>query len=557
MSFGSIVGMRQAKEALLMLAVEPGLQGVLVSAGPGAGKSSLARAFGTLVGHFVEIPAGVTEDRLLGGIDLERTLRSGKPVLRAGLLSRAGGGVAYVDNADLLDARMAQQIAQALSRGTVTLEREGFSATLAAKLALVASYSPGAAAVSAMLKEALGLHVIEEGPPGYEERVAVLMGNVRLPDDAALQEMIEQARALLPNVHMASEDERRLLTAAAALGVQGHRADAFAIKAARARAALNGRALVQQEDVQTALRLVLYPRAAATAPEAEQIPPEGAMDSAQPSEGELQTVPAAAASAPEGVFQVAERMTPRPNTRGRYVRPVQRVPAGAKIAWEATLRRAAPFQQIRRTAAGRIQLRADDLRFKQFRQDAGILAVFAVDASGSMATHRMHHVKGAAIDLLQRAYLRGAKVAVVTFRGSQAEVALRPTRSVALARRALEAMPAGGGTPLAAGLEAVVRMVQQQNGPGMPVLLVLLTDGRANVARNAAGVWQDVERVCAVVRASGITSIVIDTGNPLVTGGEAENIARWLGGRRLYLPRADAAGISGAVNEEIRRLRDL
>jgi Mg-chelatase subunit ChlD len=99
--------------------------------------------------------------------------------------------------------------------------------------------------------------------------------------------------------------------------------------------------------------------------------------------------------------------------------------------------------------------------------------------------------------------------------------------------------------------------VGSQKGRPAAALLVLLTDGRANVARSAEDVWRDVERVCAAVCAAGVAAVVIDTGDPFVAREEAGSIARWLNGRRLVLPQADAAGITRTVNAEIRRLRDL
>jgi magnesium chelatase subunit D len=125
-----------------------------------------------------------------------------------------------------------------------------------------------------------------------------------------------------------------------------------------------------------------------------------------------------------------------------------------------------------------------------------------------------------------------------------------PTRSVARVRRAVEAMPAGGGTPMAAGLEAVLRLATAQAG----ILLVLLTDGRANVPRAGSAVVEDLARACQAVRSAGIAAIVIDTAHRALAGGEALRVAELLGGRYVRFPKLDAPRISSAVLDVLQTL---
>jgi magnesium chelatase subunit D len=131
-----------------------------------------------------------------------------------------------------------------------------------------------------------------------------------------------------------------------------------------------------------------------------------------------------------------------------------------------------------------VQVTGDDIRLKRFKQKAGRLIIFVVDASGSMAANRMNQAKGALIRLLREAYLHRDKVALISFRGDGAEVLLPPSRSVELAKRALDRLPAGGGTPLAAGLLTALDLAKRERRNGLRhTMLVLLTDGRANVSR--------------------------------------------------------------------------
>jgi magnesium chelatase subunit D len=184
-----------------------------------------------------------------------------------------------------------------------------------------------------------------------------------------------------------------------------------------------------------------------------------------------------------------------------------------------------------------------DLRFKQFKQKAGILIIFAVDASGSMAVNRISQAKGALMRLLEKAYLHRDLVALVGFRGDRADVLLPPSRSVELAKRAIDAMPVGGGTPLAAALESALALARRARHTGIRrTLLVLLTDGHANVARGREPIWHELEGLCGALQCEGVASVVVDTRNQVTSGGEARMLADLLGGRhvRLSHPGSDA-----------------
>jgi magnesium chelatase subunit D len=222
------------------------------------------------------------------------------------------------------------------------------------------------------------------------------------------------------------------------------------------------------------------------------------------------------------------------------------------IALEATLRAAAPFQLHRRNSRqAAIQVTARDLRYKQFSQNASILFIFAVDASGSMALNRMNQAKGALMRLLQQAYLHRDKVALISFRSNRAEVLLPPTRSVELAKRALDALPAGGGTPLAAGIEAARTLAGRARYAGVrQAMLVLFTDGLANVGRGDSSrnaIWHELSEICAAFRLDGFPSVVIDTRSRVLSGGEAERLAQMLDAKYIYLQRPDGRTVHEAV----------
>lgn len=560
--FAAVTGMERVRQALLLLATDPGLKGVLIEAGPGRAKSLLARGFAALVGAPVtEAPCGVTEDRLLGGLHLERTLATGARHAAPGLLARAHAGYLYVDESNLLDPAAARHIAHALDAGVVRLEREGISAAFPAGFAFIGTYDPSEGAVDAALAEAAGMRVCEDGLRGAAQRAEMLERMAAWHRDPAafarqwagesdaLRERIARARRLLSGVAMAPAQIRRLLGAS-----NGHRADLFAVRCARAHAALMERARVEEEDLAAAMQLVLAPRVAPREPAPP--PAQAGVDRAAAEgngqqRGEDVNIPPADCRAPGGALDGVQGAKPGRRRqaaagtcfdRGRYIRAVEARPGARRIALAATLTAAA-----RRTGALRIE--KQDLRFKQFRRKAGVLAIFTVDASGSMAHSRMELAKGALIRLLERAYIHRDEVALIAFRGGGAEVLLPPTRGVERARRALENLAVGGGTPLAAGLRAALEMATR-NGKASRALVVLLTDGRANV-----GAPEELEHACAAVRAAAVASLVIDSRGRFAANGETERLARRMGARHVFLGRPAPVSIYSVVAEAAEGLR--
>lgn len=653
--FSALVGLDTARQALLLLAVDPGLSGVVIGAGVGTGKSTLMRSFAALIEHaelstsrfsmlnaqFVELPVGVTEDRLLGGLDLEATLARGERVHRSGLLAKAHGGLLYADSVNLLDDSTINHLLAALDSGLVRVERDGLSVVEAARFALLATYDPAEGAPRRHLLDRVGLIVAPVMQSNAQSRAEVVRRNWTVDDgrwavdagvraappaaqsspsdwaedDLLLAATVGAARELLPTVQISDAQTQRLVEAALALGVEGHRADIFATRAALASAALNGRDAVDDEDLERAIRFVLLPRATRTPqfedntpPEQRPAPPQPEEPTAEPPEeqerpddDEQQPEPpppppedltveelvlsALDADVPPDVLETAftVRRSGRSGsrgatsgTRGRHIRSIPGRPGQGRLDVVATLRAAAPWQQARRDerqktadesrspstvhrpASPRIHLKAEDLHIKKFRSKAGTLFCFVVDASGSMALHRMRQAKGAVNALLGQAYVHRDQVALLAFRGERAELLLPPSQSVELAKRALDILPTGGGTPLAAALLAAYQVAEQARSRGIHrTTLVLITDGRPNVplrpdpaadkATRMEQARQEVQTLAGRLRAAGIGAVVIDTQRSYVSRGEAQQLANWLGGRYVYLPQGRSDQIAQAV----------
>ncbi|MBX9797669.1 VWA domain-containing protein, partial [Sphingomonas sp.] len=229
---------------------------------------------------------------------------------------------------------------------------------------------------------------------------------------------------------------------------------------------------------------------------------------------------------------------------------------GKRLSLIDTLRAAAPWQRVRGRGAGEtLRLSRDDLRIRRFESRAEALTVFAVDASGSAALARLAEAKGAVELLLAEAYVKRAQVALIAFRGEGAEIILPPTRSLARAKRALAGLPGGGGTPVAAGLDAARTLAEGAARRGRTPYLVVLSDGRANIAADGsadrARATADAEQAARGIAALGIGAAFVDISPRPRPEGEA--LARAMHARYLPLPRADAgrihAGVTAAMKE--------
>ena len=240
--------------------------------------------------------------------------------------------------------------------------------------------------------------------------------------------------------------------------------------------------------------------------------------------------------------------------RGRYARAVIAPTEGGKIALDATLRAAAGKTGVRCRVSGDREKRiyttpviaVEDVRFKRFRRKVGTLFIFAVDASGSMALNRISQAKGALIHLLQQSYVRRDEVAIVSFRAERAQMLLPPSRSIARARRILDALPVGGPTPLASALFSALEIARRAARQSAErIVLLLFTDGRANVSFRHAGEMRDkatrsllindeIERLGAALQRANVASVVVDTQNRFTSRGEGRRLASNLGGRYVY-----------------------
>jgi magnesium chelatase subunit D len=267
-----------------------------------------------------------------------------------------------------------------------------------------------------------------------------------------------------------------------------------------------------------------------------------------------------AAAQSRGAVEGRSGATSASRTRGRPLGARRGDPrSGARLALIDTLRAAAPWQPVRRAQAStsaqavatlpRIFVRREDLHVMRYQQHRATTMVFVIDASGSSALHRLAEAKGAVELLLADCYVRRDSVAVIGFRGRDAQLLLPPTRSLVRAKRSLAGLPGGGGTPLAAGIDAAAQLADQVARGGATPLLVFLTDGRANVARDGSPgrpqAQADAQHSARSVRASRWASVLIDT-SPRPEPA-ASDLAVTMGARYVALPHARATELSNTV----------
>ncbi len=559
------------------------------------------------------MPFNIADGRLLGGLDLAATLRANRPIAERGVLAATDGGVLVVTMAERLSAHTAACLDAVLDRGEIVLDREGVQISDQARIGLVAldeSMADDERVPSALLDRLaflvdlngfdvrtplLPLHEVEE----------IVEAQSRLPRVTISPELVAAlcgtAMALGAGSLRVSLLAVRAARVLAALAGRAQVDEADAVAAGRLvlapRASQIPQAQPPSEPQPEPQANGEPPRDSADPPPPPAAPPQppesqagdggdsgdvgDAGDAGGGTQEQRETAPVDAADLDQLVLAATQAAIPagllnrlrvdaaarrgpagaagrvgavrKGGTRGRPSGVRSGAPRGhARLNVMETLRAAAPWQRLRgRLDPGaRVRLEAGDFRVTQYQQRSQTLTIFAVDASGSSALNRLAEAKGAVELLLADCYVRRDQVAVVTFRGRSAELLLPPTRSLVRAKRNLAGLPGGGGTPLAAAIDTALRLALQAQRRGDTPLLVLLTDGRANVARNGSGgreaAHAEALQAARQLRRSRIAALFVDTStrpNPL-----AESLAAAMNAQYIALPYANAQALSSVVN---------
>ena len=615
--FTAVVGMDDGKRALECALINPNIRTVLLRGGSGSAKTTLARAAAGITDKkIINCPLNVTDEQLFGGIDIEEAMKTGKTVLQPGLLSKADGNILYIDDVNLMDRGMLAGILDAVLTGIVHVERGPISATYECNTTLVATMNPDDSDLSSHTLDRFDLCAY--APPADEkQRSAILTRNMSFAQDSERfaelysedeeneRTKVSRGTKILPLVTISDELISVISELCIKVAADGLRGDVAMVNCAKSLAALNGRDEVMKKDVEEAAVLCLPHRRNYDMPppppppeppeeppeeddnDNQEEPPEEEEDDEQ-NQDDQEDQPPPDVPPPEMpdleemMFEIGrqfrvidyldtnERLPARTKTRkgrramaisadgtGRYARA--KFPDGKTndIAFDATIRAAAPYQRARHSDDLSLVIESQDIRMKVRERRSGCTLLFLVDASGSLGVRRrMATVKGAILSMLRDSYVKRDRIGLMAFRRDSAEMILPPTKSVEYSYKCLEEMPTGGKTPLG---EALVRVNEYMTAYarchiGERCYIILVTDGRANVPlQEGMNANEEVQKMAEDMSIPHVKWIVVDASASFPRFDNAERLAEKMGARYFRLEDLDAdrfaEGVKAAIDE--------
>ncbi|MBW2219712.1 MAG: magnesium chelatase subunit D family protein [Deltaproteobacteria bacterium] len=691
--FTALVKQDILKLALIITSIHPGVMGVLIRGQKGTAKSTAARALARLLppinvsGNclcgcdpdapimqlctdcrermsensnldkttasvpFVTLPANATEDNLVGSMDFEYALKSGRTCFQPGLFAKAHRGFLYVDEVNLLDDHLVDLVLDVASSGVNVVERDGISYSHPSRFVLIGTMNPEEGELRPQFLDRFGLCVTAENIKELTQRCRIIKrreGFEKNPhlfyekwqeEEEKESRRIEKAVLLFSEVNITGKGRKTIVRICVDAGVAGHRADIVIENASKAIAAYMGRHEVESQDIRLAASMALPHRIRKHAEDeslkakrecntlemsdrSERIvfhddvdqeeshplnnktdlhrtrdrsvqlnllrkdtPLEGLGDltekrngNSRPSgmfESEVFAIGKPVAVSTRDIFydhkkrvRSAGGQRNRMRTehkRGRYIRSIMNSDA-RDIALDATIRAAAPYQLYRKKGNMAVRIESRDIREKVRERKTSMLLIFIVDASGSMGTRLMTESKGAIMYMLMEAYQKRDRVGMIAFKDDRSELLLPPTDSIELAKKKLENLPAGGKTPLAAGLLQgyLVALKSIHSNKSLLPLLILITDGRANVgadsltSKNGTNVFHLFKEIFVLAdlihQEPCLESLVLDTEEKQ-TGklGKAKEIAECMGAKYIALQAINSKNIAGAVSSSLGR----
>ncbi|KPU43332.1 magnesium-chelatase 38 kDa subunit [Oxobacter pfennigii] len=616
--FCAILGQDDIKKALILNAVNPSIGGLLISGEKGTGKSTLVRGLAKVLRDIevVELPLNVTEDRLIGTIDMEKAIKNGEKSFEPGIFKKADRNILYIDEVNLLSEYIVNCLLEVSASHINHVEREGISFSHPSKFILVGTMNPEEGKLRTQFLDRFGLYVEAKGSRLLEERKEIIKRRLEYEQNAEeyiskwraeterLSQKISDAKKALSGVKI-SENIMKLAAEISKEGnCAGHRAELVTVETARAIAAFGQRKYVTAGDVKEAAKLTLPHRIRHfneqqpieykecdqnqyenendseeyNNPEGTQQPkaqdpqhededtengvqgmaeqpdmavPDDKGDVQQPGEVfEIKPINLKAADKKMRKGSGRRSRTKTNSLQGRYIRYT--FPKGKikDVAFDATLRAAAPYQKYREKNGMAVSIEDLDFREKIREKRTGNTIIFIVDASGSMGVRqRMKAVKGAILSILNDAYQKRDKVGMIAFRKNSAEHVLGITRSVDLAQKRLKDLPTGGRTPLAAGLYRGYELVKaaRLKDPDIIPFIVVVSDGRANVSHSGGAPFEEALSIARSYRAEGIKSLVINTERDFIKLGLASKIADAMGAECISLEDLNERQIEYAV----------
>ncbi len=533
--FTALVGQDSFKKALLINAVDPGIGGVLIKGDKGTGKSTAVRSLSHLLPslevvsecpfnchprelklmcpdcqekhkkngklpsqkkpmEIIDLPISATEDMVIGSINIKKVLEEGNKALEPGILARANRNILYIDEVNLLDEHLVNVLLDSAAMGVNIVEREGISIYHPSRFILVGTMNPEEGELRPQILDRFGLSVDIQALNTKKERLKImeyrrefdtdpwLFENRFLKKQKKLEEQIIQAKEQLPLVKISEDMLEMIVDITTGLGIKTHRADIVMEKTSRALAALDGRKDVTAEDVKEAAIMALKHRM-------KQLPFE------KEEELNLKTLEQIIQQQnhqKEEIFDFEKKKrikkdinqkkafsaiqgksnTPVVGDRGKYIKARENSKP-TSVAIDATIKKA-----IREN--GKLEVLPEHLMEKVRVSRGDALYLILLDSSSSMGLEKkIRLAKSLSWLLLKESYEKKNKIALMAFRGDEAQLLSAPTRDVQRIEEALEKLPTGGKTPLTPAIYQALEILQDEKN--VTPTLVVISDGRCNV----------------------------------------------------------------------------
>ncbi|MDY5871757.1 MAG: VWA domain-containing protein [Candidatus Methanomethylophilaceae archaeon] len=608
--FQAVVGADDAKKALIVALVSDDVRTVLIQGGTGSGKTTLVRSLpGIGDRKVVNLPLGTNDTQIFGSIDIEDTILTGERRLMPGLLERADGNILHADDVNLMDHSTLDQVLESVINRKATVEKEGVSREYPCDVTFIGTMNVSENPLPSHLSDRFDICVRIPSSEDLDERYRIVRARVDYDSDPdsysesftddsdILSKRIADARSRLAFVTLPDDIMALIAELCIKAGCEGHRGDIAVANVSKAIAAFDSRDVVTLDDMKGAAQLCLRHRITETPEDGSSSqsrsgndlsnsePPQMSADNGNgtrkdsPDAGEEPSGDGDSSEdtvfAVGSTFSVIDFVSLRPlgymgsskgggkhqkirstDHTGRYIRSEIPRSEVTDLAFDATIRVAAPYQRYRQRGDLAMVLEKSDLRQKVRERRNGVSIMFLVDASGSMgARKRMVAVKGAVFSLLKESYQNRDKVGLISFRKDRAEILLPFTKSVDFAYKKLKEMPTGGTTPLAAAiLKAHLETKKEQRvNPGEKCYVVVTTDGRANVSMSGGDPLKDAMDAATMVgRDASAIWIVVDTGVGYPHLDNALHLSERLNGIYLRLEDLRADSLAHRIKSIVR-----